>query len=195
VKKRNATTTQRATADREYHFALIVGGVPELTTEVEDALFDAGCDDATLSIQHGRLYLEFSRRAKSLEAAILSAIRDVRKAKIVGAYVLRVDDCDLVTPSEIARRIKRTRQQVHQYMTGERGPGGFPPPECHLTEGAPLYAWCGVSWWLAQNDIIRPEEGWNAEVVAAINNSLQSAQQRARQPKLVSAIERELQSR
>ena len=195
MKKRNPPSARRAKTDPEYDFALIVGGVPELTTDVEDALFKSGCDDATLSIQHGRLYLEFSRRAKSLEDAILSAIRDVRKAKIGAADVLRVDDCDLVTPSEIARRIKRTRQQVHQYMTGERGPGGFPPPECHLTEGAPLYAWCGVSWWLARNDIIRPEEGWNAEVVVAINNSLQSAHQRARQPKLVRAIERELQSR
>ena len=47
--------------DREYDFALIVGGVSELTPTVEDALFQAGCDDATVSMQHGRLYIEFSR--------------------------------------------------------------------------------------------------------------------------------------
>ena len=44
---------------REYDFALILTGVPELTTDVEDGLFDAGCDDATLSMQYGCLYLEF----------------------------------------------------------------------------------------------------------------------------------------
>ncbi|MFN6163357.1 MAG: hypothetical protein ACK5AC_13410 [Planctomycetota bacterium] len=133
--------------DGKFEFALIVGGVSELTPAVEDALFQAGCDDATVSMQHGRLYIEFSRSAVSLEDAIISAIRDVRKADI-GAEVLRVDECSLVTASEIARRMGRTRQLVHQYMNGTRGPGGFPPPECHLTDHAPLWAWCAVSYWL-----------------------------------------------
>ena len=78
------------TCEMEYDFALIVGCVSELTSAVEDALFQAGCDDATLSMQYGQLYIEFSRSAVSLEDAIVSAIDDVRKAKI-GAEVLRVD--------------------------------------------------------------------------------------------------------
>ena len=175
--------------EREYDFALVIDGVAELTSDVEDALFDAGCDDATFSIQYGRLYAEFSRRAASLKDAILSAIRNVRQAHI-GAAVLRVDECDLVTPSEIARRIGRSRQLVFQYINGQRGPGGFPPPECHLSEGAPLWAWCAVSQWLAQDNIIRPEEGWNAEVIAAINNSLETARQQGRNPALVKEISR-----
>lgn len=71
---------------RDYDFALIVAGVSELTAKVEDALFEAGCDDATLSIQYGLLYMEFSRQANSLKDAIVSAIRDVQKARI-GAEV------------------------------------------------------------------------------------------------------------
>ncbi len=189
VKKANKNNPER-----EYDFALIVSGVRELTPEVEDALFEAGCDDATLSIQYGRLYIEFSRTARSFKDAILSAIQDVREAD-VGAEVLRVDACDLVTPSEIARRIKRSRQLVFQYINAQRGPGGFPPPECHLAEGAPLWAWCAVSYWLAENDIIRPEEGWNAEVVAAINNWLELARQRERNPQLVEEISRDLKTR
>lgn len=180
--------------EREYDFALIADGVDQLTPHVEDALFNAGCDDATLSVQYGRLYIEFSRSAKSLKDAILSAIHDVRKAS-VGANVLRVDECDLVTPSEIARRIGRSRQLVFQYINAQRGPGGFPPPECQLAEGAPLWAWCAVSYWLAQNDMIRPEEGWNAEVVSAINNWLETARQRQRNPQLVDEISRDLQVR
>jgi hypothetical protein len=123
----------------------------------------------------------------SFKDAILSAIRDVRKAG-VGAVVVRVDECDLVTPSEIARRISRSRQMVHQYINGVRGPGNFPPPICHLIEGAPLWAWCTVSYWLAQNNIIRPEAEWNAAVVAAINNSLEAALQREQHPDLVREI-------
>ncbi len=175
------------TCEREYDFALILSGVRELTTEVEDALFEAGCDDSTLSVQYGCIYMEFSRAAASLKDAILSAIRDVRSAGI-GADVWRVDSCDLVTPSEIARRIGRTRQLVHQYITGTRGPGGFPAPECNLTEGQPLWAWCAVSYWLAQNDMIRPEELRDATIVATINNALERSHQRERDPALVDEV-------
>lgn len=155
----------------EFDFALIVAGVPELTDAVQDALFEAGCDDATLSIQYGLLYMEFSRVAPSLKDAIVSAIRDVIKSGI-GATVLRVDECNLVTQAEIARRIDRSRQLVHQFMTGERGPGGFPPPACQITDRAPLWAWCAVSHWLASNNLIRAEVSLNAAVVEAVNYAL-----------------------
>ncbi len=161
--------------EREYDFALIVAGVPELSDEVLDALFAAGCDDATPSMQYGLLYLEFSRSAASLQHAIISAIQDVLQAGL-NARVLRVDDCNLVTQAEIARRIGRSRQLVHQYMTGERGPGGFPPPACHLTERKPLWQWCAVSYWLSTNNLLRQEECWNAAVVEAINNLLERQQ-------------------
>jgi hypothetical protein len=179
--------------DREFDFALIVGGVPELTTEVENALFEAGCDDATLSILHGLLYMEFSRSARSIEEAILSAIQNVRAAGI-GAEVLRVDECNLVTQAEIARRIGRSRQLVGQYISGARGPGGFPPPEFYLDDNgaSPLWAWCAVSHWFAENDILRPEAGWNAEVVTAINTFLETARIRERSPELAKTVEEEL---
>lgn len=179
--------------EREYDFALIVSGVSTLTPGVEDALFAAGCDDATLTIRHGVLYVEFSRVAHSLKDAILSAIRDVHAAD-VGAGVLRVDECDLVSPSEIARRIGRSRQLVSQYINGQRGPGGFPPPECQLAEGSPLWAWCAVSYWLAQNHILRPEESLNAEVVAAVNVSLEAARHQKRNSELMNEIAHDLQA-
>lgn len=185
----NAKT--KRTRRQEYDFALIIGGVNELTQAIEDALFDAGCDDATLSICYGMLYMEFSRPAASLKDAILSAIRHVQKAGI-GAEALRVDACNLVTASEIARRIGRSRQLVHQYMTRQRGPGGFPPPQYHLAEHKPLWTWSAVSHWLTQNNLLRPEENRNAEVVEAINNALESARQRQRCPDLVNEISREL---
>jgi hypothetical protein len=174
-------------APSEFDFALVIDGVPELTTAVEDALFTAGCDDATFSIQYGHLYAEFSRTGERLEDVILSAINDIQKAGI-GATVLRVDECDLVTPAEIARRIGRSRQLVFQYITGQRGPGNFPAPECYLSAKAPLWRWCAASYWLAQNNIIRPEDSWNAEVVAAVNNYLESLRQRERHPDLVKEI-------
>ena len=97
--------------------------------------------------------MTFSRNAASLKDAILSAIRDVQNANI-GALVLRVDTCNVVTQADIARKIGRTRQLVHQYITGQRGPGGFPAPVCNITDGVPLWFWCEVAYWLRQNDMI-----------------------------------------
>jgi len=156
---------------QEFDFALILSGPTDITSEVEDGLFEAGCDDATLSLQYGVLYLEFSRSAVCLKAAILSAIEDVRKAGI-GADVVRVDECNFVTMAEIGRRMGRSRQLVHQYITGQRGPGGFPAPACNLTAGKPLWQWCAVSYWLVQNDLLREEIWEQARVVEAINTKL-----------------------
>lgn len=181
------------TSEREYDFALILTGVPELTTDVEDGLFQSGCDDATLSMQYGSLYLEFSRTAPSLKDAILSAIRDVRKAG-VGAEVWRVDSHDLVSPSEIARRIGRTRQLIHQYIIGTRGPGGFPAPDCNLTEGQPLWSWYAVGAWLSNHDIIRPETLRDTEIVAAINTALDRSHQIERDAALVDEVSRAVAS-
>ncbi len=177
--------------EREHDFALIVQGVPALTTEAEDTLHKAGCDDATLTVRYGLLLMEFSRSAPSIQEAIISAIHDVESAGI-GAQVVRVDDCNLVTMADIARRIGRSRQMVWQYIMGARGPGGFPPPVCFVTEHRALWAWCEVSHWLAQNNVLRPERHWDAEVVAAINNALEMAHQRARHPELVNGVNREL---
>jgi hypothetical protein len=163
--------TTKQSCEPEYDFALIVGGVSELTQAVEDALFSAGCDDATLSIKYGLLFMEFSRSGKSLLDAILSAIRDVSKAG-VELQVLSLDECDLVTASEIARRIDRSRQLVHQYITGKRGGGEFPAPECHLSDHSPLWSWREVSHWMVANSFLRPEVSRNATVVAGVNNYL-----------------------
>ena len=59
-----------------------------------------------------------------------------------------------MTQAEIARRISRTRQLVHQYSNGTRGPGGFPAPTCEISDGVALWQWCEVASWLGENDMI-----------------------------------------
>ena len=152
----------------EYDFTLILSGISDFTDGDIDALYEAKCDDATVSQRYGRVYMTFSREAKSMAEAIVSAIEDVKAADI-GASVMRVDTCNLITQAEIARRIDRTRQAVSQYITGERGPGGFPPPACNIVEGQPLWYWCEVAYWLFQNDLIKDEENREAQEIAAIN--------------------------
>ncbi|SRR6266851_3005572 len=173
--------------EREHDFALVLTGITEVTSEMEDALFEAGCDDATLSVRFGRVYLTFTRTAPTLKDAILSAIRDVKKAR-VGADVLRVDNCDLVTQADIARRVGRSRQLVHQYITGERGPGGFPPPVCHVSDESPLWTWCEVAYWLWQNDMIKEDVVLEAQHIAIINAVLELHHQKQLAPDLINEV-------
>src|SRR5262249_3251901 len=60
-----------------------------------------------------------------------------------------VEPDDLVTMAEIARRAGRSRESVRQLVTGERGPGGFPPPVANLTRRSPGWRWGDVVGWLA----------------------------------------------
>lgn len=179
--------TMKSDCPREHEFVLVLSGVAELGPRVMDALFDAGCDDATPSIRFGRVYLTFAREAPSLKGAVLSAIRDVRRARI-GADVLYMDDCNLVSQADIARRIKRTRQQVGQYVSGKRGPGHFPAPVCDLTEGRPLWQWCDVSYWLWENGIVGDDVLDESRLVAAINSVLEYRHQRQRDSSLVDEV-------
>lgn len=180
--------------ESEHDFALVLTGLTGLPDGVEDALFNAGCDDATISLRSGRIYMTFSRRAASLKDAILSAIKDVRRAKI-GADVLRVDTCNLVTQSDIARKIGRTRQLVHQYMTGQRGPGGFPAPACDICDGSQLWYWCEVASWLWSNDMIKEDILREAEDVACINTVLELESQKQQNPQLVEEIRNSVECR
>ena len=180
--------------EREHDFALVLTGITELTPEAENALFEAGCDDATISVRSGRVFLTFSRTAPTLPDAIISAIQDVRRAG-VGAEVLRVDYCNLVTQADIARKIGRSRQLVHQYITGARGPGGFPAPACNITDDSPLWFWCEVAYWLWQNDMIREDVLREAEEVAVINSVLEFEYQRQLKPDRTEEIRRAVTSK
>lgn len=70
-----------------YDFTVVLGP-GELTLELADRLFEAGCDDGTPSQRAGIMYIGFSREAESLESAIRSAIADVAKS---GYVVTRVE--------------------------------------------------------------------------------------------------------
>jgi hypothetical protein len=175
------------TCDREHDFTLVLSGIRELTPEVENALFEAGCNDATLSMRRGVPYLTFSRAAPMLKDAILSAVQDIRRANI-GADVVRVDTCDLVTQAEIAHRIECSRQQVHQYVSGARGPGGFPAPVCQISEGTPLWQWCDVASWLHENQLVSEETVLDARQTALINAVLDLMKQKDLNPDLTNEV-------
>ena len=64
----------------ECEFTLVLKGSPELTEEIADQLFEAGCDDGTPGTCDGVFSIDFHRRACTLEEAINSAIANVKSA-------------------------------------------------------------------------------------------------------------------
>ena len=76
----------------EYEFGLRFS-LPESeehSDELIERLGNAGCDDALIGIGHaGRIAFEFAREADSAHRAIISAIRDVRRA-LPGARLIEV---------------------------------------------------------------------------------------------------------
>lgn len=72
----------------KYEFTLILKGQLELTEEMADELFEAGCDDGTPGISNGVFSIDFHREANSIEEAIRSAISNVKSA---GYEVERVE--------------------------------------------------------------------------------------------------------
>ncbi|MGA2799021.1 MAG: hypothetical protein ABSE63_15690 [Thermoguttaceae bacterium] len=70
-----------------HEFTLVLVKDTELTEELADKLFEAGCDDGSPFSSCGIAGVGFSREAESLEAAIRSAVADVQKA---GCTVERV---------------------------------------------------------------------------------------------------------
>lgn len=76
-----------------HEFRLVLANQTDLSLEETDALYEAGCDDATFGGCDGVVYGVFHRESESLEQAIRSAIADVQKA---GLFVGRVEPADPV---------------------------------------------------------------------------------------------------
>lgn len=126
-----------------YAFTLVLDRTP--VDDELDKLFEAGCDDATFGVEKGLAIGGFDREAPSLAKAIGSAVRDIES---VGFAVVRVLDEDLMTLADVADRIGQSRESVRRYATGERGPGGFPPPVNPVRDGTVFYRWIEVAPWL-----------------------------------------------
>ena len=71
-----------------YDFTVVLKDAPDLTEELANKLYSAGCDDGTPGMCSGVTVIDFHREAASLEAAIRSAAANVVSA---GCVVQRVE--------------------------------------------------------------------------------------------------------
>ena len=118
-----------------------------------ERLGEAGCDDALVGVgQPGRIALDFTREAKSAEAAIVSALVDVKKA-IPDAKLVEVGP-DFVGLSDVAELIGVTRQNMRKLMLAHAA--SFPMP---LHEGsAAIWHLATVLKWLKERGTYHIEQ-------------------------------------
>lgn len=76
---------------KNHRFTLILDGLSEMTEDVTNALYEAGCDDGSPGSSESVTHIAFDREAESLEEAIRSAVSDVRKAGLSVERV-QIDD-------------------------------------------------------------------------------------------------------
>ena len=78
-----------------YRFTVILAGLREISDDLAEALFEAGCDDGSPWSSQGVAAVGFDREAESFELAVRSAIADVQKAGCHVAWV-KIEPEDLV---------------------------------------------------------------------------------------------------
>ena len=85
----------------------------------------AGCDDALVGVgQPGRIALEFTRDAKSAQAAFLSALKDVKQAIPTSKLIETAPD--FVGLTDVAEFVGLSRQNMRKLML--KHANNFPMP-------------------------------------------------------------------
>ena len=133
----------------EFEFTLKYGltNAPLEPEAYVERLGEEGCDDALIGVgQSGRIALQFDRMAENAFDAILSAIKDVKRA-IPDAKLIEATP-DLVGLSDIAEILGCSRQNIRKLMLNNRA--SFPTP---IHEGkAALWHLFSVLTWLQQGN-------------------------------------------
>lgn len=155
---------------KTYSFTLILMGPSPLEEANLNALFDAACDDATFGQRDGVYFADFDRVARSFSKALASAINDVESA-VAGLRVVRVEPEELVTASEIAARLHRTRESIRLLFESQRGAGDFPRPVAWLENGTRLWYWHDIFAWAAQRSEFKALAGSAHEAARSIHTA------------------------
>ncbi|NOQ30691.1 MAG: DNA-binding protein [Helicobacteraceae bacterium] len=133
----------------EFEFTLIykLNNNEEDPSKYLDALFEVGCDDAIVSLgKKGMISLDFIRDGIEANLAIISALKDVKKA-IPDATLVEASP-DFVTTTELSRILDHSRQNARMLMIKKDS-----PPPAHM--GSPNF-WhlSEVFEWLIKDDKI-----------------------------------------
>jgi predicted DNA-binding transcriptional regulator AlpA len=129
----------------EFGMRFKIGAEGADSKDMVERLGEAGCDDAVIGTgQPGRVALDFTREARSVKDAIISALRDVKKA-LPKAELIEVTP-DFAGLTDVAELVGVSRQNMRKLMLAH--PTTFPAP---VHEGsASVWHLAHVLRWLAQ---------------------------------------------
>lgn len=72
-----------------YRFTVTVDGIDVMAAAAQDALYEAGCSDATIGVVDGVQTIDFDRHAPTFGDAVGSAIRSIENG-VAGTLVVAV---------------------------------------------------------------------------------------------------------
>jgi len=149
-----------------YMFTVLLDRVPN--DDEQNLLDDSGLDDGSIIISgNGQsASIMVTREAASLDDAILTVIEDIRSS---GFVPVGIANDDIVSLSDIARRLNRTHESVRLLAAGKRGPGGFPAP---IASG--MYSWNAVRTWCVKHQIATPIIDTELDTLAAADLMLRA---------------------
>jgi hypothetical protein len=135
----------QAVSDHTFTLRLLAPGwsLDDLSVHLYERIDDVslmGPDD------DGTFLLEVDRQARCLPDALVTALSELMSV-LPDATVLRVDEYDLATMADIARRSGRTPESIRLLVGGKRGPGGFPPAAGRVDARTKIWRWADVGTW------------------------------------------------
>ncbi|MCL2455750.1 MAG: hypothetical protein FWD18_10710 [Micrococcales bacterium] len=139
------------------------------TDDELDLLYEAGFDDSMPTTGGGRGLIQVAREADTLAEAIVSVVADAERA---GFRVVAIEDEDLVSLRTVAERVGRSYESVRKLATGQRGPGGFPPPAAG--DGWSLVSWTAAAAWFGEHYGLEVSTSDRDRVLAAADHLLRA---------------------
>lgn len=155
----------------EYEFSFIVEGFDVEDGSANDQLVEQ-FDYARASESAGLTTVLFNVEAASANDALHHTLNRFTSV-FPTARVVRLHR-DLVSIADIASRTGRSGESVRLYVTGKRGPGGFPTPVSVLHGGTRVWEWATVVEWFRtqMNELLDEPEMIDTEHAALFDAHL-----------------------
>jgi transposase-like protein len=160
---------------KTYSFQLVLSGVNIHTPNLEDSLFEAGCDDGLLCSYNQTVYITFMRESSSFEDAVLSAINNIESCSL-NVEVIYVDYdgyADSVHLSDIATLSDISRHIVQYYKDSTKEKRGFLMSIERVLEKHQVWKLDDVSPTLAVQGKIEVELADKIVITKALNEALE----------------------
>ena len=177
-------TTRRADVET-YVFRIRLNDT--LDDDAADRLYEGFAEETALEEGPRGTFIGFECSADSFLDAVLDAIAELIE---LGFEPLAVED-ELVSMSDIAERVGRSRQSVSMLVSGQRGTGNFPAPVAGNVR-SPLWHWADVAAWFESHEgqEVVPED--RMRTIAAINGALARRVLARDRPTVIQEIERRI---